>query len=248
MSDVFLAFGRAVRSLFRRDILWHLLWPALLASVVWMAVAIATWGDVVQWVSGWVSSLGWFDTPDDAAIPTLGLLAVMVHILIALVLLPLIYFTAIVLVAAVALPMMLARVSETDYRDLELRRGGSGLGSTWNALVAAGLFLLGMLLTLPLWLIPGAGLVISVILTAWMNRRAFGYDALMLHADAEEMRRLRSEHSGPLFQLGVACALLAYVPLANLLAPAVCGLAYVHYLLEALRRDRAARGWHIVED
>jgi hypothetical protein len=32
----------------------------------------------------------------------------------------------------------------------------------------------------------------------------------------------------------------------NLFAPAFCGLAFAHFLLEALRRDRAAKGWAIV--
>ena len=77
-----------------------------------------------------------------------------------------------------------------------------------------------------------------MLLTAWMNQKAFGYDALMLHGDKQEMPRLRKRHSAALLGLGVGCALLAYVPVLNLFAPAFCGLAFVHYLLEALRRER----------
>ncbi|MCB1964421.1 MAG: EI24 domain-containing protein, partial [Rhodocyclaceae bacterium] len=59
--------------------------------------------------------------------------------------------------------------------------------------------------------------------------------------------RLRRDKRAGMLGLGVGCALLAYVPLVNLFAPAFCGLAYVHYLLETLRRDRAANGWVIAE-
>jgi hypothetical protein len=47
--------------------------------------------------------------------------------------------------------------------------------------------------------------------------------------------------------LGGSCAMLAYVPFVNLLAPAFSGLAFVHFLLETLRRERAARGVSIVD-
>jgi hypothetical protein len=42
--------------------------------------------------------------------------------------------------------------------------------------------------------------------------------------------------------LGGGSALLAYVPVINLVAPAYAGLAFVHYLLERLRQDRRLRG------
>src|SRR5690606_36513578 len=97
------------------------------------------------------------------------------------------------------------------------------------------------------WLIPGVGLVAPVLLTGWLNQRAFGYDALMLHADKPEMDRMREEQRMPMMVLGGGSAMLAYVPFLNLMAPAFAGLAFVHYLLEALRRDRATRGVSILD-
>ena len=43
MKDILVAFGRASRSLMRRDIFWHLLWPGLLAVVIWAVVAFMLW-------------------------------------------------------------------------------------------------------------------------------------------------------------------------------------------------------------
>jgi CysZ protein len=246
MTDILRAFGRSLRSLTQRGVLWHLLWPTLVALILWFGIGLALWTPVVDGLMGWIAGWPWLG--DWLAASEVGAAAVLVlvKILLALLFMPLIYVTAALLVAAVALPLMLERVARQDYADLELRRGGSNLGSVWNAGVAGLLFVLGFVLTLPLWLIPGVGLVLSMLLTAWLNQRAFSYDALMLHADREELARLPRSLRGPTFGVGIGSALLAYIPVVNLFAPAFCGLAFAHFLLEALRRDRAAKGWSIV--
>ena len=48
MKDILVAFGRASRSLMRRDIFWHLLWPGLLAMVIWAVVAFMLWTPVTE--------------------------------------------------------------------------------------------------------------------------------------------------------------------------------------------------------
>ena len=247
MRDILLAFGRALRSLGRKGVFMHLVWPSLLAVVVWMTVAVLSWSTLVEtvvaWIQGWAFIGTWIAASEIGATATL----IVVEIALALAFLPLIYVTAALLVAVIALPMMLEQVARKDYGELELRRGGSNFGSAWNAAVAGLLFLLGMIVSLPLWLIPGVGLVASVILTAWLNQRAFGYDALMLHADREELRRLPRVQRTSMLLLGGACALLAYVPFVNLVAPAFCGLAFVHFMLEALRRERIERGVTVLD-
>lgn len=246
MSDILRAFGRSLRSLSQRGVLWHLIWPTFLAIAVWLGIGIWLWAPVVEGLMGWILALPWLG--DWLAASDLGTaaVAILVQILLALLVVPLIYVTAALLVAAIGLPLMLERVARHDYSDLELRRGGSNLGSVWNAAKAGLLFFAGFFLTLPLWLIPGVGLVLSVLLTARLNQRAFSYDALMLHADPEELARLPRDLRGATFGVGIGSALLAYIPVVNLFAPAFCGLAFAHFLLEALRRDRADKGWAIV--
>lgn len=242
MKDILIAFGRATRSLFRRDIFWHLVWPGLVSMLVWTVVAVLAWVPVTEWVFAWVggwSFVGsWISASDAAA----AVMLVMIKIAVALAFVPLIYVTAAMIVATIALPLMLERVAHRDYADIELRRGGSNLGSAWNSIVAGVLFLVALMLSLPFWLIPGVGLLASVILTGWLNQRAFGYDALMLHADNDELKRLRRDWRPQMLLLGGGSALLAYVPIVNLVAPAYAGLAFVHYLLERLRLDRRVRG------
>ncbi len=247
MREILIAFGRALRSLGRRDILWHLLWPSLVAVLIWTVIAVASWSTVIAAIMGWIEAWSfagdWLTSSEVAAATVL----ILVKLSVLLLLVPLVYLTAALLVAVVALPLMLERVARYDYADLEQRHGGSNWGSAWNGIVAGAVFLGGLLVTLPFWLIPGVGLVATVLLTAWLNQRAFGYDALMLHADRSELSRLPRLLRQPMLLLGGACALLAYVPFVNLVAPAFCGLAFVHFMLESLRRERAERGVTVLD-
>lgn len=247
MREVFVAFGRALKSLGRRDIFFHLVWPGVLATALWIGIGIMSWGPLttglMSWIEGWAWVGGWLQASEMVA----AVVLVLIKVSVVLVFVPLIYVTAALLVATIALPLMLERVGRRDYADLEQRRGGSNMGSAWNAVLASLQFLGGLLLSLPFWLIPGVGLVAPVLLTGWLNQRAFGYDALMLHADKQEMERMREEQRMPMMVLGGGSAMLAYVPFLNLVAPAFAGLAFVHYLLEALRRDRATRGVSILD-
>ena len=44
---------------------------------------------------------------------------------------------------------------------------------------------------------------------------------------------------GGLYLAGIVAGLLAFIPVINLVAPAYAGLAFIHYCLETLRRERA---------
>ncbi len=247
VRDILFAFGRALRSLVRRDVFWHLLWPGLVSMAVWLIVAVWSWFPLIATIVGWVESwpmVGeWLGASDTGAAVAL----ILIKIAVVLAFLPLIYVTAALLVAVVALPAMLERVALRDYADLEKRRGGSNLGSAWNAFMALLLFIVGLVVSLPFWLIPGVGLIASVLLTAWLNQKAFGYDALMLHADALELGRLPKEKRLPMLMLGSGCAVLAYIPFINVVAPAFSGLAFVHFMLDALRQERNARGVTVLD-
>jgi uncharacterized protein involved in cysteine biosynthesis len=96
------------------------------------------------------------------------------------------------------------------------------------------------LLSLPLWFVPGLGIVLSIALSAWLNQRCYRYDALMQHADRDELRRLPREHRGSLYLIGATAGVLVFVPIFNFFVPALSGLAFVHYLLQALRESRGS--------
>ncbi len=236
MSGVLLAVRRSIGSLARGRVWIYMLGPAVLALLAMIGLSAALLDRLVavlveQPPVSWVVAIGavW-----------------LAHLLAALggwlLILAASYLLAVFLAAVFVLPLLLGELSQTDYRDLERRGYDSFTASFWNSGWAAVLFVIGWLLTLPLWLVPGMGVLLPLFWMAWLNRRTFAYDALAAHATAEEWRRLRRLHAWPLLGLGLLMALLAHVPFVGLLAPALAALAYVHYCLEALRELRQGAG------
>lgn len=239
MNQVLNAFGRALRSLATPAMLWHLLWPTLAAIALWGVLGWSYWDEASAALLAWFHQWPWLhQLMDSRQFLSVAALAG-VHVFLILFFVPVVYATALLLVATVALPLMLERVGKKEYPDLERRNGGTLAGSLGNALWALAVYLVAWVATLPLWLIPGMGLVLPLLLSAYLNQRAYRYDALMQHADAQEMRAIVAAERGRLWQVGVAGGLLAYLPVVNLLAPAYAGLAFVHFCLDALRRRRA---------
>lgn len=241
MHEVLKAFSRAVRSLAQPAIVWHLVWPTLVALAVWLVIAWLFWDQCSVWIVDLFKDLPWLQSFIGREQASSAVATAAVKVFLWLLLVPLIYASALLIVATVALPLMLERVAGREYADLEKRKGGTIGGSVANASIAVLLFLMGGLLTLPLWLIPGMAVVLPLLLSAYLNQRAYRYDALMQHADAGEMGTLIARERGGLYLVGIGAGLLAYVPFVNLLAPAFAGLTFVHYCLEALRRYRRAQ-------
>jgi len=148
------------------------------------------------------------------------------------------YLTASLLAAVLILPLLLKHLANGEYRDVAAMGKDSFVAATVNSVLASVLFVLGWLLTLPLWLVPGLSIVLPLLLMAWFNRRTFAYDALSMHATPAEWTALRRDYRQPLFMLGLTMALLAHVPVIGLFVPALAALAFVHMGLEALRRSR----------
>lgn len=217
--------------------LWLMVWPVLVAVLVWGTVAVLFWREFVQWLAGHLGVwLSWATFFVDWDASTTALVAANVLTLIAL--FPLIQVTALLIVGMFGMPAMVEHVASRSYAGLERRRGGGFAGSAWNSVVA----LLGLaafvLASLPLWLFPPLWPVIPVVIMGWVNQRVLRYDALAEHADASEMRRVFRERRWKMYLLGALLALIAYLPLIGLFAPVVFGLAFIHYLLGVLRADR----------
>ena len=232
MGDVMLALRRSVSTLARGRVWLYMLAPAIVAVIVMVGLSLAllerliadlieqpplSW--VVAWGAFWLAKLlaalgGW------------------------LLILSASYLVALLLTAIVVLPLLLNHLAAVDYPELARQGSDSLIASTWNSVAAALLFVVGWLLTLPLWLIPGFALLLPIFWMAWLNRRTFAFDALAAHATPGEWRELRRTQAMPLLALGLAMALLAHLPFVGLLAPSLAALAYIHFCLEALRRLR----------
>ncbi|MFA7292779.1 MAG: EI24 domain-containing protein [Rhodocyclaceae bacterium] len=232
MIEIFNALMRSLNNLQDRGIWLRLAGPAVVALVVWLALAFfaldwlvaelmqlppLTW--IVGWGVLWLAKLfAWIG----------GWLAVFA----------LAYLTAILLAGIFIVPLLVNEIGAREYPDVARMGEDSLVASTANSLFAALGFLVGWIGTMPLWLIPGMGLILPIYWLAWLNRRTFAYDALAAHATKSEWRILFEKHRGKMLLLGIALGLLGHVPFLGLLVPAFAALVYVHYGLEALRRER----------
>jgi len=236
LHSVIAALLAAFKTFFHPRMLALVMWPMLLAIVLWVGAAFIFWGDWMAALSGLLQQTSleqWIAE---------GFLALAAHYVIAtllvLLLLPAIYVTALLLTAIFAMPAMVDHVAQKHYPELERKQGGTVAGNVSNAVAAVGIYCLGWIISLPLWLLSPFALVLPIVLMAYLNQRLFRYDALAEHASREEIGQVVERASFRLYLLGVVTGLLQFVPLLNLFLPVYVALAFIHLCLAELSRVR----------
>ena len=223
---------RALADLVRREILVQALWPPVVALTLAMLAGLALWPSWQDWLAlpalpAWLQPLSLFGA---ALSLTLAVLA-------------LAYLLTLALLALFALPAMMTRVARRHYPALARRATAAQAlrASLANSLQVTALFIVGGLISLPLLLVPGANLLLSLAWMSWLNARTFAFDALVEHATPEERAALLEGERGLWRRAGLLGALAALLPVVGwLLAPAFTALLYVHLLLPRLAALRAA--------
>ncbi len=233
------ALGRALRDLFSLQVLWVVVWPMLVAMLLWLALGITFWGTFSGWIAHGLDAIGiqaWLADLEPVWIAH-GIQALL-HLMLFV---PLVMLTALVITALFGMPALIRVVAGRDYPTLKRENGGGMVGSLWNAVIAIVVFLALWLVTLPLWLI-GVGVIVPFVAAAYLNQRLFRYDAIAEHASAEEMAVLFKRERSGWWGLGVLTGLVQFVPLLNLLGPVFAALAFIHYGLARLEQQRTSAG------
>ncbi|MCE2998506.1 MAG: EI24 domain-containing protein [Betaproteobacteria bacterium] len=236
MSPVLQALARAFAALSEPRILGLLLLPPLGSLMLWTVLGWLfwdSWTGMVRGALGLTTVAGWLaDWHALWVVDYTAVLAVLAAIL------PAMLATALLVTEIVAMPVIVAWVTQRHYPGLR-RSGEDGLAASLvNALGAVAVFAVVWVLTLPLWL-TGIGAFLAPLLnSAWLNQRMFRHDAVSGHATRAEMATLFARSRGELFVLGVLLSLLLYVPLFNLAVPVLSGLAFTHFCLARLERLR----------
>ena len=178
---------------------------------------------------------------------------------------PVIVVVSLLVVALMMTPFLVRLVALRRFADLEERKGASFLHGLLWSLGSAVAALVAMVLSIPLWFLPPLVLVLPPLIWGWLTYRVMAFDALALHADAEERHTLFQRHRMQLLGMGVmagylgaapslvwasgvifAAAFVILVPLAiwiYTLIFAFSSLWFTHYCLaalQALRHERAA--------
>lgn len=232
MAKVLSALMRSFASLARPGLWRYLLAPAGFSLLLWLGLAWFGLGELVAWL---------LQNPPMTLLASWGLVWLATFLAYLggwMLIFALAYLTTAMIAAIFVLPWLLEKVAAREYPELAALGKDSFVAAAWNSVVATGLFILGWFASLPLWLIPGLGLILPLLLLAWFNRKTFAFDCLAVHATEAEWQDIRRAHAWPLFVLGLVLSLMAHVPLLGLLVPALSALAYIHYCLEALRQLR----------
>ena len=236
-ASVARALAKAVASQFHPKMLALLMGPFLLSIVVWAGAVWLLWGPLTGWIGDTLFSSGWLKTVNQWILEA-GLPAPKswVPALIALLLIvPLMFATAVTAIAAFAMPLVIRHLAARDYADIERKGSLSVSASLWNSLSSLAVFAVGYIVTLPLWFIPPLFIVIPLLWWAWLNSRVLRFDSLQEHASDAELKTLVTLHKGKFRLLGLATASLNYVPPLFIVAPVFGALAFAHFSFQAIR-------------
>jgi hypothetical protein len=210
--------------------------------------------------SAWITRLwGWLEGLGAGNLKT-----VLAPLIVIFAVTPVIVLVALLIVAALMTPALVALVAERRFPHLERKRGGSLLfsllwsaGSTLLALVA-------LVVSLPLWLVPPLILMLPPLIWGWLTYRVMSFDVLADHASKAERAAILREHRGWLLGIGILTGYLGAAPSVVwasgtlfaaafvILAPvaiwiytlvfAFSSLWFAHYGLAALEKLRATQG------
>ncbi len=239
MTPVLRSLAYALLNALHPRMLWLMVWPMLVALLLWGTVALLFWMRAALWIATWLRA--WVDSLPFAATLSLADYAIFVaHALLLVFLVPVVTLSAVLILGVFGMPAIVEHVAASRFPRLARRAGGSLAGSLWNSALALGGMLLLGAASLPLWVFPPLWPLIPVAILAWVNQQVLRYDALAGHAEAGEMAALFRAHRGTLYLLGFVLALVAFVPLVGLLAPVIVALAFTHFLLGELEGLRSA--------
>ena len=244
MTHISTAIGRAFVSQLHPKMLGLALLPFGGTLVIWLALGLWFWSDVVRFVNAtifkWTGVSGieaWA-----ASLAADWGFTWIVHALVAvagwLILLPLIFVVTMILLAVFGTPIMAQHVAR-DYPDVEMRHGGDYPGSILNSVISLAVFVAAWVVVLPLcFFVSPLAPILFLLPWAYLNARLFRYDALFQHADAAEIALLARERWWGFMGLGLIAAFLTFIPILGLMLFVFIGLFFVHYALLVLQAHR----------
>ncbi len=230
LQAVLRSWGRAFTAQFSPKI--------LLLSIVPLILSLLLWGGLMWWRMQ--SILDFFqsyytnhEAGSSAAqlLNSLGLLTlktVIVPLVTMWALLPAMIMSCILFIGLIVMPAVARIVSKKDFPNLERRQGGSFLGSLGFSLFTFFLFTVLWVITLPLMFFPPIYVFVQPLLWGWLTYRIMAYDALALHADAEERQTLFTQHRASFLLMGLIAGWFGTLPGALWLGGAM-SVAYVAF-------------------
>ncbi|MFP5519690.1 MAG: EI24 domain-containing protein [Bdellovibrionia bacterium] len=235
MAAVLKAMSMAFRDLLHPKIALVFVLPALVSLFLWILIYLFFVSAWIAWLAQSMVSFEWvlwlqeiltFDFT-----PVSQIIALVASVLLFL---PATYLTTVILVSFFAMPVIVPFVHTKYYSSLEKNKS-QVIKGILNTLKHSFIFVCLLMLSLPLWLIPGMQILIPIFLTAALNRRVFTFDALSDFKTAAEIYEIQSQHRKEFYGLGLLLGLFSYIPFLSFFVPVWGALAYSHLSLDLAR-------------
>ncbi|RJG27039.1 EI24 domain-containing protein [Massilia cavernae] len=271
LRPVATAYGRALMSQLSGKMLLLSVIPFLLSVALWGALLWNGLQPVLDHMHALFTEYGWFSA-SGSWLSALGLgflKTVIVPLLAVLFLLPLMVVTSLLFMGVVAMPAIVRHVARRQFPQLEMKKGGSFIGSLLVNLSGFVIFVPLWLLSLPLYAIAPVAVIAQAALWGWLTARVMSYDALADHASEDERIEIARRHKRQLMIIGIASGAAGALPgivwiggtiVAVFLFPFLAalsiwlyvvififtGLWFQYYCMQALADLRAERGTNVV--
>ena len=235
------AFSRAVVSQVHTRVLAALIMPFFVAFIGAVFLLWFFCTPLKDQIALWLTQWGVFSEQPDFWVVAAGLLAikfVIVPLLAAATLLPLAGIAGLIVSAVLVMPIVLAFVQKKQVQPLHKQGRFAFSYSVWNAVWVGVLFVLGWLLTLPLWLVAPLALILPIFWWAFAFTRLLRVDSIVEHASPAERKTLLERHNKEYWLMGTVLALLNLLPPAWLILPVFSALVFAHFNLAALAELR----------
>jgi uncharacterized protein involved in cysteine biosynthesis len=226
------AFSAALRQLGDppiRRVIWRV---ALWTGLVFALLGWGLWAAVAGFIDGFDPSTSFDFIPiewlRDSVIWMVGLLVALVGGFVFLAMFWLLFAAIVQFVASFYLDRVAAAVEARHYPDLPAP-GGLKIGEAISASLRffATLVVFNLLLV-PVYLIPGIGILAFYLLNGYLMGREYFEIIAARRSDHHGLRALRQSSRGRLLVAGLIITVLLSVPVVNLVAPIVAAAAMVH--------------------
>lgn len=242
--SIYYSLQKAFAKLFTPSLFLKIIFPIVLITFAWLGLILyfgpdwsnqmAAWGAETILITYLTKFLSFFS--DVEAITLSTLFSNMVLILLSLISL---YLIILIFTSVALAPLLIKFIGNSDFTDLDKKYGGNFFGSLFNTLIAAFVYLLLLILSLPLWLVPGMQFIIPFVLNAYLTKKVFCYDVLQDYASSEERKTLLKNNRSHLIILSLIQSLFFYIPILNFMTPALSVMSYIYYLLSQLKKLRS---------
>ena len=137
---------------------------------------------------------------------------VLAPMLVVMVAVPLVVVGTLLLVGVAMMPAVVRLVAARRFPTLEVKRGAGPLASIGWALACTAAALLALLVSVPLWFVPPLVVLLPPLIWGWLSCHVLAFDALALHASADERRIVLRRRRWPLLFIGIVCGYLGALP------------------------------------